>query len=103
MSVARVTITLPADVVRTIDGLVSNRSKFFLEAVERELRRRRRAELRRSLAAPHGESAQMAEAGFAAWADSLLDEGGDDLVDPDSGTPVQWVAGHGWERASERR
>jgi metal-responsive CopG/Arc/MetJ family transcriptional regulator len=38
----RITVTLPAEVVRDIDRLEKNRSKFVLEAVRHELKRRRR-------------------------------------------------------------
>ena len=49
VSVERVTVTLPNDLVRDIDRRENNRSKFVAEAVRHELDRRRRAELRRSL------------------------------------------------------
>jgi len=95
---ARVTVTLPAEVVRDIDRLEKNRSKFVLDAVRQELRRRRREELRRSLRSPHPESGLLAEAGFDEWARSLPEEGAD-LVDGKAGTPVRWVAGKGWMEA----
>lgn len=93
---ARVTITLPADLVREIDRLEKNRSKFVLEGIRRELRRRRRETLRRSLRSPHPESVQLAEAGFDAWAESLPRDNVADLVDVKAGTPVRWVPGRGW-------
>lgn len=92
---ARVTVTLPAEVVRDIDRLEKNRSKFVLEAVRHELRRRRREDLRRSLRSPHPESEELAEAGFDEWAKGLSGEDAD-LVDVKAGTPVRWVAGKGW-------
>jgi hypothetical protein len=92
----RVTVTLPAEVVRDIDRLESNRSRFVLEAVRHELRLRRRAELRRSLRSPHPEGEQLAEAGFVDWAESLPDEDAAGLVDMKAGTPVRWVPGEGW-------
>ena len=52
----RVTVTLPAELVREIDRHERNRSKFVLHSVQRELDRRRRNELRRSLRKPHVES-----------------------------------------------
>ena len=61
VSVERVTLTLPNDLVRDIDRRENNRSKFVAEAVRHELDRRRRAELRRSLQNPHPESAALAE------------------------------------------
>jgi hypothetical protein len=98
---ARVTITLPADVVREIDRLEKNRSKFVLEGVRRELHRRRRESLRRSLRSPHAESPHLAEAGFDEWAKSLPGENAADLVDVHGGTPVRWVQGRGWVKGRE--
>jgi Arc/MetJ-type ribon-helix-helix transcriptional regulator len=95
-NVERVTVTLPAEVVRDIDRLEKNRSKFVLEAVRHELERRRREELRRSLQSPHPESAEVAEQGFDEWARSLPDEEAGELVDLDAGTRVRWVPGEGW-------
>jgi hypothetical protein len=91
----RVTVTLAAETVERIDRLESNRSRFIAEAVERELARRRRAELLRSLNSPHTEAADLAEIGLADWAASLP---ADDvaLVDASAGTPVRWVEGRGW-------
>ena len=93
---ARVTVTLPAEVVRDIDRVEENRSKFVLEAVTRELSRRRRHELRRSLRAPHPEAAIVAETGFDEWAARWAGEPSSDLVDTSGGTPVSWVPGEGW-------
>ena len=42
MPMGRVTVTLPADVLSDIDSAEKNRSAFILEAVRRELSRRRR-------------------------------------------------------------
>ena len=92
----RVTVTLPAEMVRDIDRLEKNRSKFVLEAVSHELSRRRRENLRRSLRSPHPETAVLAEAGFDEWADGLPDEAATDLVDMTAGTPVRWIPGEGW-------
>jgi Arc/MetJ-type ribon-helix-helix transcriptional regulator len=97
----RVTVTLPAEVVRDIDRLEKNRSKFILDAVRHELQRRRREELQRSLRSPHPESAQLAEAGFDEWAKSLPAEEASDLVDLKAGTAVRWVPGEGWVEARE--
>ena len=97
----RVTVTLPVKVVRGIDRLEDNRSKFILEAVRHELRRRRREELRRSLRSPHPEADSLAEAGFEEWVKSLPAEGASDLVDPRAGTPVRWVPGEGWVEARD--
>ena len=97
----RVTVTLPADVVREIERIEKNRSKFVLEAVGRELERRRRSELRRSLRNPHAETSEVAEAGFDEWARSLPEEDTSGLVDIVSGTPVRWVPGQGWLEETE--
>ena len=96
MTTARVTVTLPADLVEDIDRLERNRSAFVFRAVRNELQRRRREHLRQSLRAPHTESRQMAEAGFAVWAQGLPREDVSGLVDPKAGTPVRWVPGKGW-------
>ena len=66
MPAARVTVTLPADLVEDIDRAERNRSAFVLEAVRRELRRRRREQLRRSLDAPHPETRKMVEVTYEA-------------------------------------
>src|ERR1035438_10814041 len=95
-TVERVTVTLPVDLVRNIDRLEKNRSKFVAEAVRHELDRRRRAELRRSLHNPHPESAELAEQGFEEWTRGLPEEDAAALVDSHAGRPVQWVSGEGW-------
>jgi Arc/MetJ-type ribon-helix-helix transcriptional regulator len=97
----RVTVTLPTEVLRDIDRLEKNRSKFVLDAVRHELKRRRREDLQRSLRSPHPESEQLAEAGFGEWASGLPEEDAADLVDMRAGTPVRWVAGEGWVEASK--
>jgi post-segregation antitoxin (ccd killing protein) len=98
---ARVTITLPAELVREIDRLEKNRSKFVLEGIRRELRRRRRESLRQSLRAPHPESDRLADAGFDDWVRSLPAENAADLVDVKAGTPVRWTPGRGWVKAGK--
>jgi hypothetical protein len=92
----RVTVTLPSDVLRAIDRLERNRSKFVLEAVLRELQRRRREGLKRSLSNPHPESELLADAGFDEWASRLSPQHAAGLVDVEAGTPVRWVPGKGW-------
>lgn len=91
----RVTVTLPAELVESIDRLENNRSRFIAEAVEHELDRRRREGLRRSLEHPHPEVAQLADAGIDEWAASLP-EGDEGLVDMAAGKPVRWAPGEGW-------
>jgi hypothetical protein len=54
---ARVTVTMPGELVAGIDRIEGNRSRFITEAVRHELQRRQRQELLRSLEAPHPHSA----------------------------------------------
>lgn len=96
----RVTISLPADLVRDIDRLEKNRSKFIQDAAHAELERRRRERLQHSLRSPHPETAELAEAGFEEWASSLPKEDAAGLVDVRAGTEVRWVPGEGWTRVS---
>ena len=91
----RVTVTLPEELVREIDRHERNRSKFILHSVQRELDRRRREELRRSLRSPHSEGHRFAEIGEAEWLAGLPD-GDEDLVDPANGQAVRWIPGAGW-------
>jgi Arc/MetJ-type ribon-helix-helix transcriptional regulator len=98
---ARVTVTLPAKLVEEIDRLEKNRSKFILEGVRRELRRRRREALERSLRSPHPETSELAEEGFTAWADGLPEEDVADLVDLEAGTEVRWIPDQGWVEGEE--
>ena len=91
----RVTVTLPEELVREIDRHERNRSKFVLHSVQRELDRRRRDELRRSLRSPHPESQALAEAGEREWMAGLPD-GDEDLVEPENGQAVRWIPGEGW-------
>ena len=94
--VERVTVTLPGDLVRDIDRREKNRSKFVAEAVRRELDRRRRTELRRSLENPHPESAGLAEEGLEEWSRGLPEEDVEALLDSSAGKAVRWVPGEGW-------
>ncbi len=96
MPTERVTVTLPADVVEDIDRRERNRSRFILDAVRRELKRRQREELKRSLQNPHPETSELADAGFADWGARLPDEKASDLVDLRAGRAVRWVPGCGW-------
>ncbi len=93
----RVTVTLPTELVQEIDRRERNRSRFVLDAVKRELLRRRREELRRSLRTPHPDSARLAELGIAEWARNLPREKTETLVDVEKGTAVRWVPGRGWK------
>ena len=95
----RVTVTLPVELVESIDRFERNRSRFIAEAVEHELVRRRRAGLLRSLENPHAEAAELAETGLSEWGASLPSDD-EDLVDMSAGTPVRWVEGQGWVEES---
>jgi hypothetical protein len=97
---ARVTVTLPSEVVRAIDREEINRSRFVLKAVTHELDRRRHEQLRQSLRQPHPESLEMAEAGFATWAEGLPDDASD-LIAPGAGEAVRWTADRGWVGTDE--
>jgi hypothetical protein len=99
--IERVTVTLATDLVRDIDRREKNRSRFVAEAVRRELDRRRRVELRRSLENPLPESAAVAEQGFEEWTRSLPEEDAEALVDSAAGRPVRWVSGEGWVEDGE--
>jgi len=96
MASDRVTVTLPVEVVRDIDRRERNHSKFVLEAVQRELRRRRRAELHRSLRHPHQETRDLADLGLRAWASHLPAEDCEGLVNAKAGQAVRWQPGRGW-------
>lgn len=100
-SVERVTVTLPTDLVRDIDRLEKNRSKFVTDAVRHELDRRRREELHRSLRNPQPESALFADVGLDAWTRSLPEEDTESLVDSSAGEAIHWVPGEGWVEGSE--
>jgi hypothetical protein len=97
-STERVTVTLPAELIRSIDRVEHNRSRFITEAVEHELVRRRREGLLRSLQSPHPEAAELADTGLADWTATLPDDEG--LVDPAGGRAVRWVEGQGWVEES---
>lgn len=100
-NVERVTVTLPDELVKDIDRQEKNRSRFVAEAVRRELERRRRAELRRSLQNPHPESAELAEQGLEDWSRGLPEEDVESLVDNSAGKSVRWVSGEGWVEGAE--
>lgn len=91
----RVTVTLPIEMVESIDRFERNRSRFITEAVEHELVRRRRDGLLRSLENPHPEAAELADTGLSDWGASLP-SGDEGLVDLNGGKPVRWVEAQGW-------
>jgi len=92
----RVTVTLPIDLIESIDRFERNRSRFIAEAVEHELARRRREGLLRSLKSPHPEAAELADTGLGDWVASLPADEVESLVDVSAGQPVRWVEGQGW-------
>ncbi|HBL31380.1 MAG TPA: hypothetical protein DD490_31525 [Acidobacteria bacterium] len=53
-------------------------------------------QLRQSLRQPHPESLEVADAGFAAWAEGLPADAAD-LIAPGAGEGVWWTADRGWE------
>ena len=91
----RVTVTLPEQVVRDIERQEHNRSKFILQAVQNELKRRRIEGLQRSLSNPHPDSENIDQAGFVEWIDKMH-EGDEDLVNIKAGESVRWIPGKGW-------
>lgn len=92
----RVTVTLAAALVESIDRLERNRSRFIAQAVEHELARRRQEALLHSIRRPHADTVALVDTGLDDWVSDLpADEG---LVDMAAGTPVQWVEGQGWTR-----
>ena len=99
MTIERVTITMPTEIVKDIDRRARNRSKFILDAVRRELERRRREELRQSLRNPHLDSESVADMGLTDWDSGLPVETDEDLVDPEGGSEVRWISGKGWGEA----
>lgn len=96
MAATRITVTLPPEIVEEIDQIEPNRSRLVLEAIRRELARRRREALRQSMRSPHPETEVVAETGVDEWARRLPRESGADLLDPSKGTPVRWTPGKGW-------
>ena len=98
MPAARITVTLPPALVEEIDRRERNRSRFVLEAVRREVARRRREELRRSLAKPHPEAGELADAGLEDWGygRGSYPAESSELLDRSAGKHVRWTRGKGW-------
>ncbi len=101
MPKARITVTLPDNLVTDIDRRERNRSRFILEAVEHELENRRRQELLTSIEHPHPQSEEVAEVGMSEWGDWEDAEHEDDLLDREAGSSVRWTPGLGWVEADE--
>ncbi len=97
MPTERVTVTLPEELVASIDRCERNRSRFITEAVANELARRRREGLLRSLASPHPEAVEIAAEGIAEWG-AAAGRDDDGLLDPSAGRAVTWTDGKGWAR-----
>lgn len=94
----RVTVTLSAELVKEIDRLERNRSRFIAEAVARELARRRHNALLHSVHRPHAETTELVDTGLADWTSDL--PGDEALLDATAGTPVRWIEGQGWVKDS---
>jgi hypothetical protein len=95
-AVERITVTLPEELLKDIDRREKNRSRFVAEAFRRELERRRRADLQRSIENPHPESSALAGQGFEEWWRGLPEEDSGSMVNNRAGKPVRWVPGKGW-------
>lgn len=68
---ARVTVTIPSDLVPGIDRIEKNLTRFILETVRHEIQHRRRQEPLRPLRHPHPETAEPAELGPGKWAHGI--------------------------------
>src|SRR5690349_13185947 len=95
-AVERVTITLAADLVESIDKIERDRNRFISEAIKRELARRRHAGLLQSLHHPHADTADFLDPELTEWTSDLPEDDG--LVNMAAGTPVRWIEGKGWIR-----
>ena len=93
-STGRFTVTLPTELIASIDRCERDRSHFIVEAVEHELARRREG-LLCSIENSHPEAGELADVGLAEWA-ATLPQHDDGLVDVRAGTAVRWVEGQGW-------
>ena len=91
----RVTVTMPAELVASIDRIERNRSRFIAEAVRHELQRRQRLALQDSLQSPHPDSLATAALGMPDWAVAQTDAD-NDLLDPEAGIPLAWQPNTGW-------
>jgi predicted transcriptional regulator len=94
----RVTVTLSAELLKEIDRLERNRSRFIAEAVQHELDRRRRDALLQSISSPHHETTELVDAGLGDWTSDLPSDEG--LVDLSAGIGVRWIEGQGGVRES---
>ena len=91
----RVTVTMSGELIAEIDHVETNRSRFIVEAVQRELARRRRKGLLRSIKNPHLEARELADLGLTEWGQQMPGDD-DDLVVRSAGHAVRWIEGKGW-------
>jgi len=92
---SRVTITLPTEILSEIDRGDKNRSRFILEAVQREIVRRKKEALQRSLTQPHPDSQALESADLQAWFQAGEGDASE-LLDFNEGVEVHWIPGTGW-------
>jgi hypothetical protein len=97
-----VTVTLSNALVREIDLLEKNRSKFIAEAVRNELDRRPHGELHRSLDNPHPESPELAEPGLEEWTRDFSRGRCCGTRRQQRWHAIRWVSGVGWVGMSHR-
>ena len=64
-----------------------------VNALRRDRDRRR---MRRSLAHPHPESVELAEAGLEEWGAESIPSDDSELLDIAAGKPIRWEPGKGW-------
>jgi hypothetical protein len=91
----RVTITLPSEILSEIDREEKNRSRFILEAVQREIVRRRKEALATSLDHPHPESQSLEASDLTEWFGTGEGDASR-LLDSDAGMDIQWIPDEGW-------
>ncbi|MET0596151.1 MAG: hypothetical protein ABW133_25875 [Polyangiaceae bacterium] len=100
MGIERVTISLPVELVESIDTMESNRSRFVTIAVRNELVRRRRAQLLDSLDNPHPDAIELTILGLDDW-DSGIPPVEEGVSLHNAGKRVRWAENRGWMAESE--
>ena len=93
--ISRVTVTLPSEILVEIDRGDRNRSRFILEAVQREIARRKLEALELSLRHPHPDSLALESMGLQEWFDAGNQDAAE-LVDLNGGNEIHWVPDQGW-------
>lgn len=96
----RVTVTLPEEILVEIDRGDRNRSRFVLEAVRREIVRRKLEALEVSLNHPHPDSQALEPAGLQEWFQAGSQDAAE-LLDLQGGTEIHWVPDQGWVEGKE--